>query len=112
MPARQRGRVEKLPSGKWSARYYDERPERQRESGFATKTAARDWLARKMDEVEALRRGDAIPVAHRPATVDALLDLFIEKHGRTLDPGTLRTDKSALKHARKTFGDRHPDSLN
>lgn len=112
MPSVQRGRVEKLPSGRWSARFYDENGERRRQGGFETKTAARDWLDTKTKEVAALRRGDLIPVSHRPTTVDALLDVFIEKHGRTLDPQTLRTDKSSLKHARQAFGDRHPDSLN
>src|SRR5215204_6211615 len=58
MPARQRGRIEKLPSGNWSVRYYDEAGARQRQGGFETKSAAAEWLDRKTDEVEALRRGD------------------------------------------------------
>ena len=73
------------------------------------KSEAWDWLSPRLHEIVALRRGDAIPVDHRPATVNELLDLFEEKHGRTLDPQTLRTDKSSLKHARQAFGDRHPD---
>src|SRR5207302_1131894 len=34
------------------------------------------------------------------------------KHGRTVDPATARKLTAQLKHSRKTFGDRHPDSLN
>jgi integrase len=112
LPSAQRGRVEKLPSGRWSARFYDEHGQRRRQGGFGTKTEARDWLDDKMKEITALRRGDAIPLSHRPSTVSALLDLFEEKHGCNLDPATLRTVKSCLKHARREFGDRHPNSLN
>lgn len=112
MPSVQRGRVEKLPSGRWSARWYDECGKRRRQGGFSTKSAARTWLDDKMEEVAALRRGDLPPVTHRPRTVNELLDVFVEKHGRNLDPLTLRTDKSSLKHARRAFGERHPDSLN
>jgi hypothetical protein len=43
--------------------------------------------------------------------VNVLLDSFEARHGATLDPLTLRTMRSQLKHARATFGDRHPDSL-
>ncbi|MGZ4334196.1 MAG: tyrosine-type recombinase/integrase [Gaiellaceae bacterium] len=52
------------------------------------------------------------PLLRWPREPAQLLDVFVDKHGRNLDPATLRTDKSALKHARRVFGDRHPDSLN
>ena len=58
MPARQRGRIEKLPSGRWSVRFYDDAGTRRRQGGFDTKSEAGAWLDRKLDEVEALRRGD------------------------------------------------------
>lgn len=112
LPSVQRGQVVKRGPRSYQARWYDENGKQHGRGGFETKTAARKWLDGKIDEITALRRGDAIPISHRPATVNALLDVFIDKHGRTLDPLTLRTDVSMLKHARRAFGDRHPDSLN
>jgi integrase len=111
MPSTQRGSVVKR-GARWGARWYDEQGERRFQGGFETKTAARDWVDDQVKEVLALRRGDLIPVAHRPQTVTALLDTFEARHGATVDSATLRTLKSRLKHARSTFGDRHPDSLN
>src|SRR5439155_16397483 len=45
-------------------------------------------------------------------TITALLDAFEQRHGANVDPATLRKLKAQLKHARKTFGERHPESLN
>jgi integrase len=113
MPAKQRGWVGK-PRGRktWQARYRDENGNQRGQGGFPTKTAAADWLDNRAKEVAALRRGDLIPIAHRPQTVDNLLDAFLERHGTTIDPATLRKLKAQLKHPRATFGGRHPDSLN
>jgi integrase len=44
-------------------------------------------------------------------TVDELFDLFLEKHGRTVDPATERKLTAQLRKAREEFGDRVPDSL-
>jgi integrase len=110
MPARQRGST--VRRGKsWAARWYDETGKRCSRGGFASKSAAREWLDHKADEVEALRRGEIIPASERPQSVDGLLDLFVSKHGRTIDPATLRKIEAQLKHARREFGDRHPDGL-
>src|SRR5215212_3740387 len=76
MPAVQRGRVEKLPSGRWSVRFYDEHGARKRQGGFDTKTAARQWVDNRAKEVAALRRGD--PVAARRQTIPTLDDLCDE----------------------------------
>jgi integrase len=111
MPSVQRGSVVRK-GGKWGARWYDETGARRFQGGFATRSAAREWVDGQAKEVLALRRGDLIPQQHRPKTVRALLDTFETRHGATVDPATLRTLKSRLKHARGTFGDRHPDSLN
>ena len=51
MATRQRGRIEKLPSGRWSARWDDHGGVRRRQGGFGTKTEAGEWLDRKLDEV-------------------------------------------------------------
>jgi integrase len=40
-----------------------------------------------------------------------LLDLFIEKHGRLVDPATTRKLTAQLRKAREEFGERLPDSL-
>ena len=111
MPARQRGTV--IRRGKtWQARWRDENGAQRGQGGFPSKTAAADWLENRTKEVAALRRGDLIAPTHRPQTLDALLDAFLDKHGATIDPATKRKLDRQLRHARTAFGDRHPDSLN
>lgn len=110
MPAKQRGSIVKRGST-WGVRYYDENGVRRSPSGFATKTAAAEWLDAKLDEIEALRTGELLPEVDRPQTVDALLDVFLDKHGRTIDPATKRKLTAQLKHARFEFGGRSPDGL-
>lgn len=110
MPARQRGSVVRRGST-WHARYYDEHRTRVSRGGFATKTSAREWVDREVAQVEALARGEVVPSRDRPQTVDALLDVFLERHGRTIDPATKRKLTTQLRHARTTFGPRHPDTL-
>jgi integrase len=111
MPSVQRGSVSKR-GRTWQARYRDETGKQRGQGGFATKTAAAEWLEHRAKEVFAFRRGDLIPAGHRPQTVDTLLDTFVEKHGATIDPATKAKLRQQLKHARVAFGDRHPDSLN
>jgi integrase len=110
MPSVQRGSVRKRESS-WQARYYDERGNRRHQGRFETRTAALEWLDRKVDEVTSLRRGDVVPVRDRPQTVNELLDIFLEKHGRTVDPATKRKLTAQLRKARTEFSDRHPDGL-
>ena len=102
MPARQRGSVVKR-GGTWHGRYRDENGVQRTQGGFSTKTAAGDWLENRIKEVAALRRGDLIPAEHRPATVDALLDMFLDRHGRTIDPATVRKLTTQLRQARAVF---------
>jgi hypothetical protein len=87
MPSIQRGSIIKR-GNTWTARYYDEDGIRRSPSGFATRADAADFLDSLLNEVEALRRGDVLPAADRPDTVDALIDLFLDKHGRTVNPAT------------------------
>jgi integrase len=111
MPSRQRGQVFKR-HGSWHARYYDESQKRRERGGFKTKTQASEWLDGILHDVEARRRGETfIPARDRPQTVQELLDLFLERHGRTVDANTTRKLTAQLKHARATFRDRHPDGL-
>ena len=106
----QRGSVRKR-GGTWSVRFYDDAGARRERGGFETRTDALGFLDRKLDEVTALRRGDIPAVHERPSTVGALLDLFLEKHGRTIDPATKRKLTAQLKKAREEFGDRPADGL-
>jgi integrase len=96
---------------RWEARYRDEEGKRRSLGGFPSKTAAWDWLTPVVDEVEALRRGEVIPNRDRPQTVDALVDEFLERHGRRIDPATKRKLTAQLRHARSEFGNRRLDDL-
>ncbi len=111
MPKQQTGAIVKRSQRNYGARFYDEAGVRQYQGGFSTATAASTWLRVKVDEISALRRGEAIPASERSQTVDGLLDVFLDKHGRTIDPATVRKLTAQLKHARAEFGERHPDSL-
>ena len=110
MPSVQRGSV--VRRGKrWGARWYDETGSRRFRGGFETRSAAREFVEAKADGVLALRRGDLVPTRDRPETVEALLDLFLEKHGRVVDPATKRKLTAQLRKAREEFGERQPDNL-
>jgi hypothetical protein len=110
MPSRQRGRVEKLPSGRWSARWYDEHGVRQRQGGFDTKTAAGEWLDGKLAEVAGLRRGDVAAVRRQTMpTLAELVDQYLEQH--SAEENTLRTLRERLRYATDTFGDTRIDRL-
>jgi hypothetical protein len=65
MPSVQAGSLF-LRDGAWNVRYYDENGNRRQKAGFGAgregKAAARSWLNRKVREVEALRRGDDVPI--------------------------------------------------
>lgn len=62
MPARQRGSTVRR-GDLWGARWYDEQNVRRFRGGFPTRTAAREWVDDKTDEVEKLRNGDPITFA-------------------------------------------------
>ena len=115
MPSRQRGRIEKLPSGRWSVRFYDESGARVRQGGFATKTEAGEWLERRLDNVQALRRGDAQAVARaEEVTFTELADRYLTAH--EADDVTIARLRSQLSPAVATFGERpvrtlRPDEL-
>jgi integrase len=111
MAKKRAGSVVKRGQRDYGARFYDETGARRYQGGFETHSAAATWLRTRVDEVLALRRGDFIPTRDRPQTVDDLLDVFLEKHGRTLDPLTVRKMTAQFRKARAEFKDRHPDSL-
>jgi hypothetical protein len=125
MAAAQNGMIDR-PTGKrgtYRARWRDENGDQRAKSGFAFKTkpqrekanagglSAREFLDAKVAEIAAVRNGTTIATTERHATVDDLLDDFLERHGKTIDPATKRKLTTQLKHARATFGDRHPDTI-
>lgn len=111
MPRQARARAYRHGDG-WRACWVDESGVRQRKGGFRTEREAIDYGNARLDEAMALRRGDRIPTSNRPQTVDELLDVFLEKKGATWSSLTKKKNLRQLRPARKTFGDRHPDSLN
>jgi integrase len=107
MPARQRGSVARRGST-WSARFYDAENFRRSRGGFPTKTAARDWLERQLDEVEALRSGERVAPEAIP-TVNELVDGYLATH--EVDPATTNKLRSQLRHATRAFDGRKIDEL-
>jgi integrase len=103
MPARQRGST--LRRGRtWGARYYDESGRRCFRGGFASKTEARDWLASRVDGVEALRRGDVATLRRQDMpTLQPLVDEYLAQH--VCEENTKATLRARLKYATGTFGD-------
>jgi integrase len=106
-PAKASGWVIARGSG-YQARWYDHDGRRKGKS-FATKSEAKAFLKSQVEEVKKVRAGALAP--EKPATVNALLDSFLEKHGRTVDPATTKNLTTQLRKARLTFGTRKPDSL-
>lgn len=109
MPSLQRGSVVKK-NGKWQARWYDANGARKSRAGFATKSEAWQWLAPKMEEVVALRRGDPTPLRRREMpTLNELVAEFLNQH--IAEDNTIATLRQRLKHATVAFGDRRLDRL-
>jgi hypothetical protein len=109
VPAAQRGSVVKRPTG-WAARWYDEHGIRQFMPGFATKTAARDWLDSKVDEVEQLRRGVAVRPELRARDVNHLADTFLDGTAHRRPRHEAEAERAAAE-APPCSADRHPDSI-
>ncbi len=98
MPARQRGAVIKRAAGNWQARYRDEDGKQRGQSGFETKSDARDWLDSKLPEVAAVRRGELGALRRRnPPTLRELVDEFLGQHNA--EKNTLKGLRDRLKYA-------------
>jgi integrase len=99
-----------VPRGRlWEARWINADGARRSKTGFRLKTDARNHARAESDLARRVRAGLALIDPF--ATVDELVDTFLEKHGRTIDPATRHKLATQLKHARKEFGTRRPDSL-
>jgi integrase len=107
VPSVQRGSVVKR-GNRWGARWYDESGGRKFQGGFDTRSAARGFVDRKVEEVVALRRGDLPKPADIP-TVTALVDGFLASHD--VDPATTDKLRYELAHAKRAFGDVRIDQL-
>jgi integrase len=107
MPSTQRGSVVKR-GNRWGARWYDEQGHRRFQGGFETKSAAREWVCNKAEEVEALRRGETLRPSEIP-TVSVLIDNFLVSH--QVDQATTTKMRYQLAHARRAFGETPIDRL-
>jgi integrase len=109
MPAKQRGST--VRRGKsWAARWRDEEDIARFRGGFATKSEARTWLDKKVDEIEALRHGDVAALRRQDMpTLQALVDEYVAQH--VCEPNTKAKLEARLKKATATFGDVRLDRL-
>jgi len=98
VPSVQRGTVARERSGRWTARYYTETGARKAKGGFATKTAAREWLDGRTKEVAALRSGH-LPTIRRQnmPTLAELVAEYLDQHNA--EANTLRTLTARLRYA-------------
>ena len=97
MPARQRPRPFKR-GRTWSVRYRDAAGVERLRGGFATKTDAGEWVDAKVEEVEALRRGDVAALRRREMpTLQELVDEFTAQH--VAEPSTIASLEFRLRYA-------------
>jgi integrase len=97
VPSVQRGTVVKRGET-WQARWYDEAGQRRSQGGFATKTAAREWVDDKVDEIAALRRGDVAALRRRQMlTLGELVEEFKAQH--VAEPTTVEGLSFRLRYA-------------
>jgi integrase len=109
MPADQHGQVDRLARS-WRARWYDENGGRQAKAGFASKSAAREFLRGQVDEVAALRNGDAGALRRREMPMlDELADEYLAAH--VAERNTKRNLTARLRKARAAFGEVRVDRL-
>ena len=98
MPATQRGQLDRLPSGRWRLRWYDNEGTRQSES-FPSKSAG----ARHFREViEPQLRGEPVPMPE--LTLSEFVPLFLERHAAGARPRTIENLGWRLGVATEAFG--------
>jgi integrase len=107
MPSIQRGSTVKR-GRLWGARWYDETGARRFQGGFETRSAAREFVDDKVEEVAALRRGD-LPRPSQIPTVAGLVDAFLAAH--EVDQATTDKLRYQLAHAKAAFGEKPIDRL-
>jgi integrase len=98
MPPTQRGQYDKLPSGRWRLRWYDEERVRQSET-FPSKSAAARYYR---DVIEPQLRGEPVPM--RELTLSEFVPLYLERHGAGVRPRTVENLRWRLGVATRAFG--------
>jgi integrase len=97
VPSVQRGSVVKRGRS-WASRWYDETGARQFKGGFATKSEAREYVDRRVDDVVALRRGDVRALRRQQMpTLGQLVDEYLVQHQG--EANTRRTLEERLRYA-------------
>jgi integrase len=100
VPAKQRGTVDRLPSGLWRLRYYDNAGKRHTAGTFETRTAAFDHY-RNVIEPELEGR----PAAAPDITFSELVYLYLERHALIRSHRTVRTIRARLKRPLDAYGE-------
>jgi integrase len=98
MPPTQRGQYDKLPSGRWRLRWYDEEHERQSET-FPSKSAA---VRHYRDVIEPQLRGEPVPMPE--LTLSEFVPLYLERHGAGVRRRTVENLRWRLGVATRAFG--------
>jgi integrase len=97
---RQRGSVYAVRGG-YGIRWREDGA-RRFESGFETKTAAREWF---VDNVLPRLRGELPePAEHGEITLEAFVDVFLDAHAANVSPRTVETLRVRLRPATRKFG--------
>jgi integrase len=89
------------------ASWYDADGTRKRKAGFRSEDEA---LAYAVDAARGIGL-EPMEETHRPETIDELLDVFLAKHGRTVEASTRKRLETQFRKARAEFAERQPDSL-
>ena len=98
MPARQAGSYYRV-SGGWGVRWYED--ERRRfQSGFESKSAARDYFAKIVRP-----RLDGIPATPEPLTLREFSKRFVSRYEAIRSPSSVETLKWRLARPLEEFGD-------
>lgn len=99
MPPLATGHAYRLGPNRWGLRYRDSTGQKRRQSPFPSKSAALRWYR---DIIEPQLRGEPAPVPD--LTLSAFVPLYLERHGATVRPRTVRTLTERLRHAESAFG--------
>lgn len=105
MPADARPRVRKLPSGKHQLRYVDREGRRRSGGAFPSRSTA----LRHFDDVVKPELDGR--VARRDVTLQQLVDVYLERHGKVATPRTIRTLRERMRRPLDRFGDVPLDEL-
>ena len=109
MPASQRGSVVKRGK-RWAARWYDDSDTRRFQGGFDTRTAAREFVDSKVEEVAALRRGDPSAIRRQEMpTFDELADEYVAQHAG--EANTIKSLRGWLQPSRRKWGPLRVDRI-